>query len=85
MSIDSDLAIAYVNRGNAYLQRGLPGDLERAADEYSQAIELAPDAASAYYNRGLVFSALLDSSEDWTRSTNDLVRASRAGAAEFRV
>ena len=75
LSIDPKLAIAYVNRGNAYLQRGQSGDLERAGEEYATAIDLAPKSATAYYNRGLVLSALLGPNEDWADSTNDLVRA----------
>ena len=60
-----------------------PEDLERAGEEYAKAIVLEPKSATAYYNLGLVLSALLGPSEDWTDSTNDLLRAQELEPRNF--
>jgi tetratricopeptide (TPR) repeat protein len=44
-----DHAIAFNNRGLAYL---LKGDQEAAAQDFSEAIRLKPDYAEAFSNRG---------------------------------
>ncbi len=49
-----DDAIAYNNRGNAFLAKG---DNDRAIADYDQAIRLKPDDAIAYNNRGNAFLA----------------------------
>ena len=66
-----ELPSAHVGLGNAYLNRSLPGDLALALAEFSRAIELDPDYARAYFNRGLVHSAL----ENLGSSLSDLRRA----------
>jgi tetratricopeptide (TPR) repeat protein len=47
-------AIAYTNRGVAFRNRG---GLNRALADLNRAVELAPDQAPVYANRGLVLSA----------------------------
>jgi tetratricopeptide (TPR) repeat protein len=44
-----NLATRYLNRGNAYKDKGL---YDRAIQDYDRAIELDPKYADAYYNRG---------------------------------
>ena len=51
---NSDLALAYTNRGFAY---GTKGQHDRAIQDYDQAIKLDPSNAIAYYNRGIAYSA----------------------------
>ena len=51
---NSDLALAYNNRGFAY---GTKGQHDRAIQDYDQAIKLDPSDAIAYYNRGIAYSA----------------------------
>ena len=63
--MDQALATTWVNWGNAHLRRGGGGDTERAIADFTKAIELSPDAAAGYYNRGMVYSDLAD----WERST----------------
>lgn len=46
--------MAYLNRGNAYGQRG---HLIGAVQDYTQAIELRPKLAEAYSNRGNIFES----------------------------
>jgi tetratricopeptide (TPR) repeat protein len=56
-----NLAIAYYNRGHAYTAKdGLAGDYERAIADYSEAIQLDPKYALAFYQRGLAYSAKAD-------------------------
>jgi len=52
-----DDALAYSNRGLAYLARR---DLDRAIAAYDRAIALKPDYTEAYSNRGLVYAAKRD-------------------------
>ena len=59
---------AHVARGNAHIARGAEGDLARALEDYSRAIELDPDSPTAYFNRGLVHSEF----ENWPASLSDL-------------
>ena len=68
-----DLGPAYLTRGNAYLTQGGAGNLDLARQDFSRAIELAPYSPRAYYNRGLVHSAL----GDLDASVADLQRAHR--------
>lgn len=73
LEIDAELASARVGLGNAYINRGLPGDMDWALAEFSRAIELSPKYARAYFNRGLVHSAL----QNLGSSLSDLRRAQR--------
>ena len=43
-------AAGYLSRGNARWQKG---DLEGAIADYTKAIELDPNSADGYYNRGV--------------------------------
>jgi len=49
--IDIEYAGTYNNRGVAYYMKG---EYDRAIRDYNKAIELKPDCAEAYYNRGTV-------------------------------
>ncbi|MEL7079523.1 MAG: tetratricopeptide repeat protein, partial [Cyanobacteria bacterium J06582_2] len=49
IELNPDLAEAYVNRGNAYLNLG---EYQEAIADYNKAIELNPGDADAYINRG---------------------------------
>jgi len=55
IKLQSDLALAYNNRGNAY--NGL-GQQQRAIEDYSKAISLQPDLALAYNNKGIAYNNL---------------------------
>jgi len=46
------VALAYYNRGVAYMQIGQP---KRALEDYNQAIRLQPGLAQAYINRGVLY------------------------------
>ena len=50
--IGSNLAVAFNNRGNAYY---FNGQLDRAIEDYGDAIRLQPDFAEAFSNRGNVY------------------------------
>jgi tetratricopeptide (TPR) repeat protein/transcriptional regulator with XRE-family HTH domain len=50
LSSKPNLASAYNNRGTAYLDRRDPGDLERAKDDFEQAIEIATTFDAAIHN-----------------------------------
>ncbi|MBU4462359.1 MAG: tetratricopeptide repeat protein [Proteobacteria bacterium] len=49
ISLDSNYAEAYNNRGIAW---GKKGNYDRAISDYNKALELNPEDAEAYYNRG---------------------------------
>ena len=51
----TDLAIAHIIRGNAYIHKG---DYNAAARDYDEAIRFNPKNAAAFYNRGNVFFRL---------------------------
>jgi tetratricopeptide (TPR) repeat protein len=53
----TDLAIAHIIRGNAYVNKG---DYNAAARDYDEAIRLNPKNAAAFYNRANVFFAWAD-------------------------
>ena len=50
---NSNLALAYTNRGFAYSTKG---QHDYAIQDYDQAIKLDPSNAIAYYNRGIAYS-----------------------------
>jgi tetratricopeptide (TPR) repeat protein len=67
----ADSAVAYYNRGVAYFEKG---DWDNAIAEFTEAIRLKPDFASAYYNlsaayynRGVVYAE----KEDYARARAD--------------
>jgi tetratricopeptide (TPR) repeat protein len=51
---NSNLALAYTNRGFAYSAKD---QHDYAIQDYDQAIKLDPSNAIAYYNRGIAYSA----------------------------
>jgi len=53
MASNSEYAKTYYERGNAYLEKG---EYDRAITAYSKAIELKPDYADAWYNRGICYN-----------------------------
>jgi tetratricopeptide (TPR) repeat protein len=57
IKLDSNYAIAYMNRGNV---RDDLGDKQGAITDYNQAIKINPNYAKAYYNRGNVRDDLGD-------------------------
>ena len=62
------LAIAYNNRGNAFMAKG---EYDQAIDDYNQAIKANPTYARAFNNRGLAYqkkSELNRAIEDFDRS-----------------
>ncbi len=52
ISLDPNLSMAYVNRGNIY---DMKGQFEKAMEDYKKAISLDPKNSQAYYDRGLAF------------------------------
>jgi lipoprotein NlpI len=56
---DDDRAVAYTNRGNAYVGRG---DFARGIADYSEAAKLDPEYVMAFANRGraYLFTGVLD-------------------------
>ena len=52
IDLDPQLATAWLNWGNAYLQRDEEGDTSLALADFMKVIELAPDEAMGYNNRG---------------------------------
>ena len=53
--LNQECAKTYYNRGLAYSRNG---ELDKAIENYTKAIELKPDYAEAYYNRGGAFLRL---------------------------
>jgi tetratricopeptide (TPR) repeat protein len=70
------IARAYVNRGDAYRLR--ERDIDRALDDYSQAIRLQPDFALAFTSRGFTY---LFEKRDPNRAIDDLNQAIRLDPA----
>jgi len=68
------LAGLHVNRANAY---DANGDRDSALKDYNRAVELAPDNASIYYNRGV----LLVSQKDYDSALKDYDTAIRLNPA----
>lgn len=54
IGLDPDNALAYMNRGSAYLQSG---QFELGVSDYSHVIILKPSTFEAWYNRGTAFVA----------------------------
>ena len=52
LGADPSSADAHNALGSVYLRKG---NLERARDEFTEAVRLAPESAWAHYNLGLVF------------------------------
>ena len=50
---DQELVKKYYNRGITYSENG---EVERAIEDYTKAIELNPKFAQAYYQRGVAYS-----------------------------
>lgn len=60
--------LVYVARGNIYRTMG---DYLHAIQDYSQALEINPDHAPAYYNRGLAYTLL----EEMQNAVSDYQKA----------
>ena len=71
LAIQPDLPIIHLTLGDALVKRGNDGDLPRAVEAYTHAVELDSNSPVAYFNRGLAYSAL----EAWEDSIADLKRA----------
>ena len=54
--LNLDLALAHNNRGSVYHEAG---DIEKAIDDYSEAVLINPNLGEAFFNRGMAF-ALMD-------------------------
>lgn len=65
-------AYLYYDRGNVYIDRR---DYLHAIEDYSRAIEIDPNLAEAYYNRGLAHLSLKHEAE----ATSDLSKAGELG------
>ena len=70
---NQELAKKYYNRGIAYSEKG---EVERAVEDYTQAIALKPDYADAYYSRGGAFLRL----GEREKAEADLTTARNMGA-----
>jgi tetratricopeptide (TPR) repeat protein len=68
LSRNSNDAIAYYNRGNAY---GNKGDVDSAIANFTQTIRLDPNYVSAYNNRGTAYVM----KEDYARAHADWEKA----------
>ena len=66
-------ADTYYNRGLAHSRNG---ELDKAIQDYTKAIELNPDHAEAYYNRGGAFLRLGEPE----KAKSDLVTARNLGS-----
>ncbi len=69
---NQECADFYYHRG---LNHAKNGELELAIADYTKAIELKPDYADAYYNRGGAFLRL----EDREKAKSDLATARKLG------
>ena len=65
---EQNLAEAFYNRGVAYRQKG---QLDRAIEDYDQAIRLHPNYVFAYVNRGGIYAG----KEQWDKALEDFNRA----------
>jgi len=75
-----DLSTVFVTRATAYQREG---QLERAIQDYDEAIRLDPSSATAYYNRGVAYGI----KGEWDRAIEDYNQALRHhpnDAAAFR-
>ena len=63
------MPIAYYNRGLAYWKKG---DFDRTIVDFTKAIELNPNFAEAYYNRGVWLTGKKGDSE---RAIEDFTKA----------
>jgi len=64
-------AYDYYLKGEEYLQRSTKEDNERALELYHKALELDPNYAFAYYNRGLIY----DDQGDYEQAIADYTKA----------
>jgi tetratricopeptide (TPR) repeat protein len=71
-------APAVMNRGTAYSARG---DLDRALQDYNQAIELDPRNAGAYVNRALA----LTRKGEWEPAMNDYAKATSLNPQQWQA
>lgn len=72
------VAPAVMNRGTAYSARG---DLDRALQDYNQAIELDPRNAGAYVNRALALAR----KGEWEPAMNDYAKAISLNPQQWQV
>ena len=71
--LNQKCAETYYNRGLAHSRNG---ELDKAIQDYTKAIELNPDHAEAYYNRGGAFLRLGEPE----KAKSDLVTARNLGS-----
>lgn len=74
--------MAYVNRGNAYDERG---QIDKAIEDYSQAISMHPNYADAYYNRGITYHKIgkfYDATSDFKKACE---MGSKNGCDSFKT
>jgi hypothetical protein len=72
-------ADSYFNRGRAHHYRGDTGDLERAVDDFSDVIRLAPKDPEAFYGRSMAYrdlAAQFESAGDQEKAADIGARAS---------
>ena len=55
MELGSELALFYLQRGNAHFTLG---DFHKALSDFDRAVEIKPENAIAIYNRGCAYSAM---------------------------
>jgi tetratricopeptide (TPR) repeat protein len=69
IELGNEVSASYYCRASAKLEHG---DIQGAIDDYSKCIEIDPDDAGAYFNRGM---AKLQASVDFNEAMADLVKA----------
>jgi tetratricopeptide (TPR) repeat protein len=74
----TDVSSAFNNRGVAYRQIG---EIDKAFDDFSSAIDYDPNWGAAYVNRGRIYF----NRREWAKADADFTEATRKDPAEARV